>query len=107
MATVTYNTFFPYLIPLIPHVPDPVAEQAVRDACIEFCKESLIWREQMDPLSSIKGEPVYELDVPTEANLAHVIDLYYAGRRLLKKSVSADTGVPILWRRVWRFSSMS
>lgn len=88
MANVAYSTFFPYLIPLVPHVADPVAEQAVRDACIEFCKESLIWQEPIDPIDSIQGEPVYELDVPTGTNLAHVVDLYYDERRLMKKSVS-------------------
>jgi hypothetical protein len=88
MATVAYSAFFPYLIPLVPHVADPVAQQAVRDACIEFCKESLVWQEAMDPMPSIKSEAAYELDVPAEANLAHVVDLYYNGARLWKKSVS-------------------
>jgi len=88
MATVAYSAFYPYLIPLVPHVADPVAEQAIRDTCIEFCKESLIWQEQMDPISSTQGEGVYELDVPTGANLAHIIDLYYNQSRLWKKSVS-------------------
>ena len=88
MATVAYSVFFPYLIPLVPHVADPVATQAVRDACIEFCKESLVWQEPIDPISSIQGEAAYELDVPTDANLAHVVDLYYNDQRLKKKSVS-------------------
>jgi hypothetical protein len=88
MANVDYSAFFPYLIPLVPHVADPVAEQAVRSACIEFCKESLIWQAPIDPISSQKGEGVYELDVPTGANLAHVVDLYYSESRLWKKSIS-------------------
>jgi len=88
MATVAYSTFFPFLIPLVPHVADPVAEQAIRDTCIEFCKESLIWQTPIDPISSTAGEAVYQLDVPTNANLAHVVDLYYNNARLAKKSVS-------------------
>jgi hypothetical protein len=88
MPNVAYSTFFPYLLPLVPHVAEPVAEQAVRDACIEFCKESLIWRTAMDPISSQKGEAVYQLDVPTGTNLANVVDLYYSEHRLWKKSVS-------------------
>jgi hypothetical protein len=60
----------------------------VRDACIEFCKESLIWQEPIDPIDSIEGEAVYELDVPTGTNLTHVVDLYYNLARLAKKSVS-------------------
>jgi len=88
MATVPYSTFYPYLIPLVPHVADPVAEQAIRDACIEFCKGSMIWREPIDPISSIAGEAVYEFDIPTGAALAHIVDLYYDARYLWKKSVS-------------------
>lgn len=88
MANVAYSAFFPYLIPLVPHVADPVAEQAIRDACIEFCKESLIWQEPIDPIDSIKDESAYELDVPTGTNLTHIIDLYYNLARLQKKSVS-------------------
>jgi hypothetical protein len=88
MANVAYSAFFPYLIPLVPHVADPVAEQAVRDACIEFCEGSLIWQEGMDPLSTIKGEAAYELDAPTGAKLTHIVDLYYDSNRLEKMSRS-------------------
>jgi hypothetical protein len=88
MATVAYSAFFPYLIPLVPHVADPVAEQAIRDACIEFCKESLVWQTPIDPISTTGGEGVYQLDVPTGTNLAHVVDLYYDNARLGKKSIS-------------------
>jgi hypothetical protein len=88
MANVAYSIFFPHLIPLVPHVADPVATQAVRDACIEFCKGTMIWREAIDPMSSIQGEAVYELDLPTDATLAHIVDLYYDSRMLTKKSVS-------------------
>lgn len=88
MANVAYSAFYPYLIPLVPHVADPVAEQAVRAACIDFCEGSLIWQAPMDPIMTIKGEPAYSLDAPTGAKLVHVIDLYYNGQRLEKESIS-------------------
>jgi len=88
MANVAYSAFFPYLIPLVPHVADPVAEHAIRSACIEFCRKSLAWQAPMEPLSTSKGESAYELDVPSGAMLTHIVDLYYEGRRLEKTSVS-------------------
>jgi hypothetical protein len=88
MANVDYSVFYPYLIPLVPHVAEPVAQQAIRDTCVEFCKGSLVWRSAIDPISSYKGEPTYELDVPTGAVLTDIIDLYYDGRHLSPKSVS-------------------
>jgi hypothetical protein len=92
MPNVAYSAFYPFLIPLVPHVADPVAEHAVRNACIDFCMDTLIWRTPIDPISTQKNEPSYQLDVPTGATLAHVVDLYYDGRRLGKKSISEISG---------------
>lgn len=102
MANVDYSVFFPYLIPLVPHVAEPVAQQAIRDTCIEFCKESLVWQAPIDPIMVLVNEAAYELDVPTGANLANVVELYFDSRRLGKKSVSE---ISARYGRDWMQSS--
>lgn len=37
--------FLPYLLPFAPSVPEPIALQYIRLACIEFCKRSRSWRD--------------------------------------------------------------
>ena len=41
---VDLDTFFTKVLPLCPGVPEPVAIEHIRVACIEFCEETKLWR---------------------------------------------------------------
>jgi hypothetical protein len=88
MANVAYSVFFPLIAPLLPKVPEPTLELAVKNACIEFCKGTLCWQEQMDPLTVIANEASYEMDTPTGAALTMPVELYFGGNRLFKRTPS-------------------
>jgi hypothetical protein len=43
---------------------EPIALQAVRDICIDFCEQTLIWEETLDPITAIPNILTYDLDAP-------------------------------------------
>jgi len=40
-------------------------DKAVRQAAIEFCRYTLTWRYDMDPIRARDGVAEYELELPT------------------------------------------
>lgn len=84
--SVSYDVFLPHVLPYVPNCFEEQARVAIRNACVDFCRESLLLQEDIDPIGAVKGENTYELDLPTGYVLAQVISLYYEGRRLERKS---------------------
>lgn len=60
----TYEDFFPNILPEVPGVAEMVAENAVRNAVIEFCEKSLILQRDHDPVSIKAGVVDYDLEPP-------------------------------------------
>lgn len=86
--TTTYEAFLPYVLPLVPNCPEPTAVLAIRNACIDFCRGSLLLEQALDPITSIAGVSEYDIDVPTGYKLAQVQQLYFNGNRLARRSLS-------------------
>jgi len=85
---VAYEAFLPYVLPLVPHVPEPTAVIAIRNACIDFCRGSLFLEQTMDPISTAAGVADYEIDVPMGTVLTQVVSLYHQALPLVRRSVS-------------------
>ena len=60
----TYEDFFPNILPEVPGVAEMVAENAVRNAVIEFCEKSLILQRDHDPVNIKTGVVDYDLEPP-------------------------------------------
>ena len=75
MATVTLEQFLPEVLLECHGVPSPVAINAVRNACYDFCRDSLLWSETQDPVAYAAGEATYQLDPATDAQILTVITL--------------------------------
>lgn len=74
IVTVTYDTFFPEVLPYVRDCPEFVALNAIRNACMEFCDKTLLWRELLDDITIVPNQAEYDLDiVTTGAGLASVI----------------------------------
>lgn len=84
MATLT--SFLPYVLPHVTGCPDPLAEQAVRSACIEFCEETLLVQE-VSTQSSIASQQDYDIDVPTDMILVRVTGVFYGDTWLDPSSI--------------------
>lgn len=60
-----YEDFFPNILPEVPGCAEVLAENAVRNAVIEFCEKSLILTRDHDPVSLKAGIVDYDLEPPT------------------------------------------
>lgn len=74
MATTLFSTFLPGILMDVLGCPDILVEREVRNAAIAFCRRSLAWRQQIDPIPVISGTGEYSLDSPIQG--ARVVKIY-------------------------------
>ena len=68
----TLSKFLPYVIPHVAGCSDPMAEQVIRSACIEFCNGTLLVQE-LTTTTLTAGAQDYEVDVPSSSVLVKVL----------------------------------
>lgn len=73
MTSVALELFLPEVLLECSGAPEPVVLNAVRNACFDFCRKSLFWRETLDPVSYTRGTAEYPLDAPTGAQIVKVV----------------------------------
>lgn len=73
MQTIEYSSFLPEVLPYVRDCPEFVAINAIRNACIEFCENSLYWREVLPAIVLEEGEALYDLDLPVGTGVAKII----------------------------------
>lgn len=77
--------FLPFVLPAVPGCSDPMAEQAVLSACIEFAGRSLAVQENTIA-SVVVGVTEYDVDESAMQQLAKVLAVYYYDQPLKKRS---------------------
>lgn len=75
MATVTLEQFLPEVLLECPGVPNPVAINALRNACFDFCRKSLFWNETQAQVAYVAGTSEYALTPVTDAQIVSVLSL--------------------------------
>lgn len=85
--TVALTNWEPYILPEIPAVPDPALQRAVRDAAIDFCHDTLIWKEWLDRISIAANDKDYTLSVPAALTAYAAIEGVY---QVFFKETGAD-----------------
>lgn len=75
-------TFLPAVLVEAPAVPAPLAEAYVLRAANEFCRRSLVWSELAESIPLVNDEREYDIDLPSGAVLAQVIDVWIGARTL-------------------------
>ena len=79
MATVTFESFVPEILPSMPECTDLIITRALRRAAEEFLSRSLVWRVDLEDHVVIAGLPDVDLETPA------------AGLRIVQlKSVTID-----------------
>jgi hypothetical protein len=86
VSNVSYEVFLPNVIPYAPNVLDDQAIDAVRNACIDFCRETLFLQCDMDPITVMAGANTYCIDGPKYNILGQLMAIYYQNRKLERKS---------------------
>ena len=88
MANIQYSDLISEVLPQLAADPsDPVTEQAIKRAVIEFCRESWIWQFFPDPQNVRARVLEYDIEPPQGADVAAVIDVEYNKVPLTPKSV--------------------
>lgn len=72
-----------HVLPFVAGAPTPAVEDAVLDACIEFCKRTRILRRIGDPINVRAGRLEYELDAPeADTQIVRIMTVWLQGREL-------------------------
>jgi len=82
MSTINFETLLSELIPFVPEAPDLIIIRNIRAALIELCEKASIYQKELDPISSVKGEFEYELDVPAGTTLHEILWVTHDGHDL-------------------------
>jgi hypothetical protein len=75
MASVAFDLFLPEVLLEAPGIPTPVAINAVRNACFDFCRDSLWLNNVLDPEAYTAGTASYELAAPSGAQVVSVLSV--------------------------------
>jgi hypothetical protein len=77
------SAFYPRILPFLPGCPEPVVDQVLVDAAIEFADGSLVLRQNLDPFNTTVGGVQYDLDPPTtNHSISRVMGVTLGGREL-------------------------
>lgn len=78
-----YEALFSWVLPDVSGCPEIAAVQAIRDATIQFCEQSLIHQADHDPVSVVAKIPDYDLESPaTATRITKVMKVWYKGSEL-------------------------
>jgi hypothetical protein len=61
--------------PVIPSCPIPTVDQAILDACIEFCEQGSALYKELAATVTVIGDPEVQLTLPTETKLVRIAAL--------------------------------
>jgi len=84
--TVPYDNFLPEVLPFVPDVPEFVAINSVRNACIEFCKKTRFLQADADPQTGVNNVASYLVETPPNTEFVDVIQAWYNNVLLIPKS---------------------
>lgn len=79
MASTRFDAFLPEVAPLVPGCPNPVAVNAIRNAAIEFCTETLVWQEAQEAFSATSTDFPMTLDAPSGTRAVQVVSMTVGG----------------------------
>jgi hypothetical protein len=79
------SLWLPFVLPYAYACSDPMAEQAILSACIDFCSKSMIV-QNVNAEGSVVGLPDYDVEEPAQQQLAKVLAVFYRNRRLVARS---------------------
>lgn len=87
MTAVSYEVFLPEVMPYVHDVPEVVAVQAIRNACIEFCEETHYLQESLDPITGQENVGDYDLDAnDSNYKVVEIMQAWYGDQLLIPKS---------------------
>jgi len=77
-VAVNWENFLPEVMLDVAGCPDSIAENAVRQAAIEFCNQSRAWRDQLADLSTVDGTAQYIIAVAADSEVISLHKLQHS-----------------------------
>lgn len=71
--SITLESFLPYVIPHVIGCPEPLAIQALRRACIEFCRRTDIVQRIQAPMDATVDTQEYAVTIPADMDMCRVL----------------------------------
>jgi hypothetical protein len=62
MATVTWQSFYPLILPDVANCPTVTVDATLAAVAADFCSRTQLWREELDPIYTINNIAEYDLD---------------------------------------------
>lgn len=78
----TLSDLMPYVLPYVVGCTYPLAEQHIRNVCIDFCTHAPIVQERLDPIDVEKGRIEYDIDTSPQTDVTLILDATFQGRPL-------------------------
>lgn len=75
------SLWLPFVLPYCYGCTDPLAEQAILSACIDFCNRSLAV-QNVSTETTVIGQPDYDIEQPSQLQLVKVLAVHYGNTRL-------------------------
>lgn len=81
-TTVSTSVFLPLVQPWVQGAPLKGIREEIARACVRFCEETLVWKEQAPPTSVVAGTHTYTIPTPTvpsptQAQVALLEEVYF------------------------------
>ncbi len=99
-SAVSYEEFLPEVMQYVPDVPELVATNAIRNACIEFCERSRYLQLDLDPIPVVAFQSAYPVPTPVDTKFVLPEVAYYDEVLLIPKS--SDELANIYRQTDWR-----
>jgi len=94
MATVTFESIIPEILPSVPECTDLIIIRAIRRAAEEFLSKSLLWRVDLEDHFIILGVPDVELEAPKSDLRIVQLKTIKIGSKLADVLQIADAATP-------------
>ena len=65
MASITYESLIPDIIPYVQGCPDVMIQNAIRSTAIDFCERTGAFQQELDPVTTVSGIYEYDLEPPS------------------------------------------
>ena len=88
------SSLYPDVLPYVPGCPDPMLDQEIRRAAIEFFRRSRAWMAWLDPIVVSSAIQEYDLDLPANAQVFRIEAASLNGREYPVSGLRALTADP-------------
>lgn len=94
MSQISYEAFLPEVMPYVRDVPEVVAVQAIRNACIKFCEETMYLQVNLDPMPVVAGVSEYDLEPDSRGyRVINIVEAWNGDQFLIPKSIEELTRI--------------